>query len=84
MNLHTSRALLLVLLFLLQASAAEPTLRDQAVTGMERAAEFFRAKAASHGGYVYCYSLDFTQRWGEDKSTVDQIFIQPPGTPAVA
>ena len=50
---------------------------------MKRAAEFFRAKAASHGGYIYYHSLDFTQRWGEGKATADQIFIQPPGTPAV-
>ncbi len=63
--------------------AAEPSLRDQATTGMKRAAEFFRAKAASHGGYVYYHSLDLTQRWGEGKATADQIFIQPSGTPAV-
>ncbi len=50
---------------------------------MKRAAEFFRAKAASHGGYVYYHSLDLTQRWGEGKATADQIFIQPSGTPAV-
>ena len=51
--------------------------------GMKRAAEFFRAKAASHGGYIYYHSLDLSQRWGEGKATADQIFIQPPGTPAV-
>ena len=50
---------------------------------MKRAAEFYRAQAAAHGGYVYYYALDFSERWGEGKATVDQIFIQPPGTPAV-
>lgn len=64
-------------------SAAEPLLRDQALAGMKRAAEFYRAKAAAHGGYVYYYALDFSERWGEGKATLDQIFIQPPGTPAV-
>lgn len=65
------------------ALAAGPPLREQAIVGMKRAAEFYRAKAASHGGYVYYYALDFSERWGEGKATVDQIFIQPPGTPAV-
>ena len=65
------------------ATAAEPPLREQAIAGMNRAAEFYRAKASAHGGYVYYCSLDFTQRWGEGKATPDQIFIQPPGTPAV-
>jgi hypothetical protein len=62
-------------------SAAEPLLRDQALAGMKRAAEFYRAKAAAHGGYVYYYALDFSERWGEGKATLDQIFIQPPSTP---
>ena len=50
---------------------------------MKRAAEFYRAKASAHGGYVYYTSLDLRQRWGEGAATADQIFIQPPGTPAV-
>lgn len=65
------------------ASGAEPALREQAIAGMKRAAEFYRANAAAHGGYVYYTSLDLQQRWGEGKATADQIFIQPPGTPAV-
>lgn len=65
------------------ASGAEPALREQAIAGMKRAAEFYRANAAAHGGYVYYTSLDLQQRWGEGKATPDQIFIQPPGTPSV-
>lgn len=65
------------------SSAAELPLREQAIAGLKRAATFYRTKAASHGGYVYYYSPDFTQRWGEGSATADQIFVQPPGTPAV-
>lgn len=50
---------------------------------MKQAAKCFREKAASHGGYVYYWSPDFSQRWGEGGATADQIFVQPPGTPAV-
>ncbi|HZJ14614.1 MAG TPA: pectate lyase [Chthoniobacteraceae bacterium] len=63
-------------------SAAEPQ-RAEVVAAMTRAAQFFCAKAASHGGYVYYYTLDFAQRWGEGEATAEQIFVQPPGTPAV-
>jgi PelA/Pel-15E family pectate lyase len=65
------------------APAVEAPLREQAIAAMKRAATFYRTRAASHGGYVYYYSLDFTQRWGEGRATADQIFVQPPGTPAV-
>lgn len=50
---------------------------------MRKAATVFRAKAASHGGYVYYYSPDFLRRLGEGKASADQIWVQPPGTPSV-
>ena len=72
-------------LFLLNASvslAAAP-LQDQAAAAMKKAATYYRTKVASHGGYVYHYSEDLTQRWGEGKAGADTIFVQPPGTPTV-
>jgi hypothetical protein len=65
------------------ASPADAPLPDQAVATMRKAATFFRTKAASHGGYVYYYSPDLAQRWGEGKASAQQIWVQPPGTPAV-
>jgi PelA/Pel-15E family pectate lyase len=50
---------------------------------LKKAASYYRNKVASHGGYVYYYSLDLEQRWGEGKATRDTIFVQPPGTPTV-
>ena len=47
-----------------RVSAAEPALREQAVAGMKRAAEFYRAKASAHGGYVYYTSLDLSSAGG--------------------
>lgn len=64
-------------------SAAEAPPRAQVLAAMKKAAKCYREKAASHGGYVYYYSPDFSQRWGEGRATADQIFVQPPGTPAV-
>ncbi len=50
---------------------------------MKRAATFYREQVASHGGYVYHYSLDLKRRWGEGEATIDQVWVQPPGTPTV-
>lgn len=50
---------------------------------MRRAAGYYVARVASHGGYVYHYSEDLKSRWGEGAATPDQIWVQPPGTPTV-
>ena len=65
------------------ARSAEPDLRDDALRVMKSAAAFYRQKVASHGGYVYLYSEDLKQRWGEGKADAETIIVQPPGTPAV-
>src|SRR5262245_62113428 len=78
-------AVALALGALTQAGAAEGdgALREQAVTAMRRAAEYYRGQVASHGGYVYYYSPDLTKRLGEGVAGPSQIFVQPPGTPTV-
>ena len=66
--------------------AAQPdssSSRAEVETAMRRAATFYRTRVSSHGGYVYHYSLDLSQRWGEGEATADQIWVQPPGTPTV-
>ncbi|MEZ6136287.1 MAG: pectate lyase [Pirellulaceae bacterium] len=59
------------------------SLREQAVASMKRAATYFKTRVATHGGYVYHYDLALDRRWGEGEATRDQIWVQPPGTPAV-
>lgn len=62
---------------------ADPRLVGEAVAALRRAVEFYHGRVASHGGYVYHYSLDLRQRWGEGAATGEQIWVQPPGTPTV-
>lgn len=62
--------------------AAEPDTESVKET-IKKAATYYVEKVATHGGYVYHYSLDLQQRWGEGVATQDQIWIQPPGTPTV-
>lgn len=58
-------------------------LKTKVKDAMRKATAFYRDNAASHGGYVYFYSIDLTQRWGEGVATADQVWVQPPGTPTV-
>jgi PelA/Pel-15E family pectate lyase len=44
---------------------------------------FFRTEVATEGGYLWRYSEDLTRREGEGKATTSQVWVQPPGTPAV-
>ncbi|RCS50515.1 pectic acid lyase [Bremerella cremea] len=56
---------------------------SEALAAMKKAAQFYRYNVAAHGGYVYYYTLDLKQRFGEGVATEDQIWVQPPGTPTV-
>jgi PelA/Pel-15E family pectate lyase len=62
---------------------AQEPLRDQAARALRRAVDFYSAKVAAHGGYLYRYSADLAKREGEGKTGPDTVWVQPPGTPAV-
>ena len=87
----TWRANLWIGLFTLSATWASPIhaqptdsqLRQEATQTIKKAAAFYRTKVVSHGGYVYYYSIDLKNRWGEGRASSDTIFVQPPGTPTV-
>ncbi|MEZ5038451.1 MAG: pectate lyase [Saprospiraceae bacterium] len=49
---------------------------------LEKGIAFFQSLAIE-GGYVYHYSLDGKEKWGEGKTDDRTIEVQPPGTPAV-
>lgn len=76
-------ALLTCLSAQLLAADTAPNLRSQALTTIHKAATFYHTEVATHGGYVYHYTLDLKTRWGEGPATETQIWVQPPGTPTV-
>lgn len=78
-----ARSLALVAVLVTPIAAAEPPPpRDAVVAAATRAVEFLRSRAR-HGGWVWRESLDGTQREGERPAGPDEIWVQPPGTPAV-
>ncbi len=66
----------------LPASADGPA-PDAVKAAMGRATAYFRGTIACHGGYLWEYSEDLTQREGEGPATASQVWVQYPGTPAV-
>lgn len=65
------------------SAAQEISLRTDAARALRRGVEFFRSQVAVEGTYLWQYSHDLSAREGENKATVTQAWVQPPGTPAV-
>jgi PelA/Pel-15E family pectate lyase len=55
----------------------------EVTSAMKRAATYFVGTVAVEGGYVYYTSTDQIKRLGEGVATATEIWVQPPGTPAV-
>lgn len=65
-----------------QNAPAFAELSQKANTVLENGIAYFQS-IAIEGGYVYHYSLDLKEKWGEGKTDEYTIEVQPPGTPAV-
>ncbi len=61
----------------------ETSIEAAASAAMKRAGSYYYNEVATHGGYVYFYSLDLKDRWGEGRAAAEQVWVQPPGTPTV-
>lgn len=57
-------------------------LAAQAEQSLEKGITYLQTLAIE-GGYVYYYTLDGKEKWGEGKTDDRTIEVQPPGTPAV-
>ena len=58
-------------------------MESKCTVGMLAASHYMRTNVSVKGGYVYKVTLDLKQRWGEGIATPTEIWVQPPGTPAV-
>src|SRR5262245_27243101 len=65
------------------AARADDDLREKASASLRKAVEYYRKNVATEGGYLWRYSDDLVRREGEAKATATQVWVQPPGTPAV-
>ena len=65
-----------------QINQAYAVLAEEAEQSLAKGIAFFQS-ISIEGGYVYHYSLDLKEKWGEGKTDDRTIEVQPPGTPAV-
>lgn len=64
--------------------SSKADLSDKTVgTAMKRATDFMMGTVSNHGGFVWKYSADLSEQWGEIPSRKSQIWVQPPGTASV-
>ncbi len=71
-----------LIVFALNCALLQPELPQQASQSLHKAAEYL-VSISTGGGYLWTYTVDLSQRWGEGKATETQIWVQPPGTPSV-
>ena len=71
-----------LIVFFSTDSFAEPDEND-VLAVMKKAADFMVNTVSYRGGYVYIYSEDLSEQWGEITARKSQIWVQPPGTPTV-
>ncbi|WCM87932.1 pectate lyase [Acidovorax sp. NCPPB 3576] len=62
-------------------SASGP--QGEAATALRRAADYMDEVVSYRGGYVWSYSPDLKQTFGEMEAYRTMCWIQPPGTPSV-
>lgn len=68
----------------LRAESGAPPPASGQIAAVVRMAEYFAARLATSGGYVYAYSADLGTRRGEGgEAEPGVIWNQPPGTPGI-
>ena len=63
--------------------AQESRLDKEVEATMRVATDFMMNKVANRGGFLWKYSADLSEQWGEVPARRSQIWVQPPGTASV-
>jgi PelA/Pel-15E family pectate lyase len=72
----------LLVIFLLLPLVVYPQTKQEVLSAMKKATEFFSNKVSTRGGYVWNVSEDFSKQYGEVPARKSQIWVQS-GTPMV-
>ncbi len=65
-----------------QQKPVAPT-EAETMAAMLKAADFMMNTVSNHGGFLWKYSADLSEQWGEIPARKTQIMVQDPGTVAV-
>jgi len=50
--------------------------KDEVLLSMRKATDYMALEVSNRGGYLYHYSEDFTEQWGENTARKSQIWVQ--------
>ncbi|MFC1541537.1 pectate lyase [Candidatus Latescibacterota bacterium] len=64
-------------------SFAAPPENNDVVTAMKKASDFMMNTVSNRGGFVWSYSADLSEQWGEIPARKSMIWVQDPGTVGV-
>ena len=73
----------LVAAITLSLAACGADLAEQALETVRAAVTYHRDSVSVNGGYLWRYTADLSDQWGEGHATRSQVWVQPPGTPRV-
>ena len=83
----TFKIALLTTLFLIATLAfthSKAGLSEKEVkAAMRMATDFMMTTVSNQGGFLWKYSADLSEQWGEVPALKTQIWVQPPGTTSV-
>jgi PelA/Pel-15E family pectate lyase len=74
--------LFLITTFVFTNSKVEPS-RSEVLASMKTATNFMMTSVSYQGGFLWKYSADLSEQWGEVPARKSQIWVQPPGTTSV-
>ncbi|NND34712.1 MAG: pectate lyase [Saprospiraceae bacterium] len=57
--------------------------KQEVKSAMKMATEFMMSEVSNRGGFLWKYSADLSEQWGEIPARKSQIWVQPPGTASV-
>src|ERR1041384_8439282 len=73
-----------ILMLLASVLVAQSPSRDEVLRAMRKAADFYRQKVSTEGGYHYYYTADLSYGRSESAEGPTQVEVQREATPVVA
>src|ERR1041384_3302995 len=73
-----------ILMLLASVLGAQTPARDEVLRAMRKAADFYRHKVSTEGGYHYYYTSDLSYGRSESAEGPTQVEVQREATPIVA
>ena len=81
------RVVLLIYLFIFFVPTSAQKIKkltpEVVIDAMKRSSDYMVNTVSCHGGYLWYYSEDMTERFGEVPARPSQIWVQGAGTPAM-